>query len=237
MSSNNSTTPSSELTAGREPDPHAGNDEVDLADYGRARDEIDNRTELSAQLMNYELALVAAVIASYDKIPHEASAVAACVSSLFWLMWIDHTSQIYKLAAYIELVLAHRVRQRHPGALGWERFLRDLDAGGAKAAAVLYGNAAGRDIRVPATSGIGRYISLLFGGSSIVLLTLFISEFGSRMLRAARSGQGAALAEIELLRIGLALAAGALFVYAIIKNAQLRALMRAVSDAVRAAAH
>jgi hypothetical protein len=43
----------------------SGSDEVYLLDYQRVRDEIDNRTKLSAQLLNYALIISAAVIGAY----------------------------------------------------------------------------------------------------------------------------------------------------------------------------
>jgi hypothetical protein len=129
-------------------------DNIHIVDYERVRDEIDNRTKLSSQLLNYDLIVIGAVIASYDKIPHEVTIVGAWLSSILWLMWLDHTTAIYKLAAYLEVVLTRRLRQYHANVLGWEYFLRELDAGGNRASQILYGRPLSEALKIPKTAAI-----------------------------------------------------------------------------------
>ena len=149
---------------------------ISLADYGRTRDEIDKRTALSAQLLNFEIILVAAMFSGFEKIPKEALIVVCCLSSVLWLMWIDHTSQIYKLAAYNELVVARTLRQRYPGVLAWEDYLRRLEDE-TQAGAALSVDPHRKQFRLLKTQNIGNYITLLFAFSSIALGLLYIQSF------------------------------------------------------------
>jgi hypothetical protein len=96
----------------------------------------------------------------------------AAVSSFLWLLWIDHTSQIYKIAAYIGLRLAPRLRDRDAGLLGWEHFMRILNQGGEKAAIAL--RRPSEEIKLLRTESIGRFVSLLFGVTPLLLIVGFI---------------------------------------------------------------
>lgn len=210
---------------------------MDITDYERARDEIDNRTTLSSQLLNYNLIIVGVVISAFDKIPLEVMAVASCISSLFWLMWIDHTSQIYKLAAYLELVLADRVRSRHPGAFGWERFLRELDSGGDRARGVLHLESRESPVRVLNTASISRYVSFLFGGSSAALLLIFASKFHTSLSEFATSLARSNVPTADSTQRALiAVAAATLLLYGLYAQRQLRTLIGLVRTAVLARA-
>ncbi len=160
--------------------------QIDLVDYGRIRDEIDSRTKLSSQMLNYELIVIAAIITAYDKVPHEVTILGTWISSLLWLMWLDHTTAIYKLAAYLQVVIARRLRKQHKDVFGWEYFLRELDAGGDRARHVLYeglhDGLPAAELRVPRTEAITNYIRLLFGGGALLLMAMFLRETYSSII-------------------------------------------------------
>lgn len=189
--------------------------QIGLVEFERARDEIDKRTELSANLINYEIVLVGVLLSASASMPREALVVGACVSCIFWLMWIDHTSQIYKIAGYIGVRLAPRLRAADSRALGWELFLRQLDEGGAESATALGIEAQGARMPFLHTSGINRYILLLFLGGALALSLAYLS---------------AALDEQWRL-VWLALP-GFLMVYGLLRSRQLSRTSGAISDAI-----
>jgi hypothetical protein len=152
--------------------------QIDLLEFERLREEVDNRTELSNHLVSYQLTALGAGIAVFDKFPDVLLGLAA-ISSFLWLLWIDHTSQIYKIATYIALRLAPRLDGKRTGSLGWERFLRELDTGGKSAAQVLYERTPVKAVDISRTQSVGSYITLLFGGSTPVLIGIYIAtQFG-----------------------------------------------------------
>jgi hypothetical protein len=204
----------------------ASQEETDLKEFDRLREEMDNRTELSNQLVSYELAALGAGLAVFDKFPDVLLGLAA-ISSFLWLLWIDHTSQIYKAAAYITLHLAVRLRVTAPGALGWERFLRDLDSGGPRAVQALYGKLPeGKphpQLRPPQTLSVGNYITILFGGSVPVLIAIYAAvEFSS---------YSAGITPSHVVRILAAISTLALWGYAIWQ----RQIFNRLVDAIRIA--
>src|SRR5437588_5584259 len=138
-----------------------GADEVDLTEFVRLRDEIDNRTDLSTKLVLAEITALGAGLSVMGRVPELPDVMLglAAVSTFLWLFWMDHTEQIYKIALYIAQRLAPRLQQSHPGSLAWEKFGRGL--GGAK-----------REMRRPGK--IVEYISLLFGGASLILESFYV---------------------------------------------------------------
>src|SRR6266481_5511058 len=91
---------------------------VDLCEFKELRAEINNRTQLSTGLVGLQLAAIGSGLAVIKDYPDVVLALAA-LSSFLWLLWIDHTSQIYKIAAYIGLKLAPRLRSGNSELLGW----------------------------------------------------------------------------------------------------------------------
>ncbi|BAY77633.1 hypothetical protein NIES25_41000 [Nostoc linckia NIES-25] len=144
---------------------------VNLCEYEQLRNEINNRTNLSASLVALQLTALGAGLSVLEKFPDVVIALAA-VSSFLWLLWIDHTSQIYKIAAYIGLCLAPQLSEGNEQLLGWEHFMRTLDQGNHKAGEVLFGDSS-KNLKVLKTEVIGRFISILFGGSPPVLIVGF----------------------------------------------------------------
>ena len=168
--------------------------EVDLAEYDRLRQEVDNRTQIAFGLVGIELTALGVGLASAGTLP-EVIIGLAVVSAFLWMLWVDQAGQIWKIAAYTGIDLASRLRRSHPDALGWERFLRRLDRGGDEARRVLRVPVGARALAMPKTSNVGLYISLLFGGSPLVLLGIsLISLFDEDMDGAGRGVRIAAIA-------------------------------------------
>jgi hypothetical protein len=179
--------------------------DVDLAEFDRLRSEIDSRTTLSNQLISYQLTALGAGIAVFDKYPDVLLGLAA-VSTFLWLFWIDHTTQIYKIAAYLELGLAPRLRKDGADVLSWERFLRRIDAGGETAERELYGEVTGRNLQIQATKWIAGYTAGLLGFSTLVLLTIWAAP---KLQKLRAVGYRAVLEDLtlpQILRFATALA-------------------------------
>jgi hypothetical protein len=168
--------------------------EVDLAEYDRLRQEVDNRTQIAFGLVGIELTALGVGLASAGTLP-EVIIGLAVVSAFLWMLWVDQAGQIWKIAAYTGIDLASRLRRSHPDALGWERFLRRLDRGGDEARRVLRLPVGARALAMPKTSNVGLYISLIFGGSPLVLLGVsLISLFDEDMDGAGRGVRIAGIA-------------------------------------------
>jgi hypothetical protein len=69
------------------------------------------------------------------------------------VFFMDHASQEYKIAADTAPWIGPAVRSVAPLALRWEEFLREVDAGGSRAASALYGEHAGPTPRVSIVAG------------------------------------------------------------------------------------
>jgi hypothetical protein len=112
---------------------------LDAAELQALRQEITSHFTLSATLIALELAAFGSSLSFVDKSTHVLAGLAV-ISSFLWLLWIDHSTQILKIAAYIAIELAPRMRQ-HLGrpVLGWEVFLRCINSGGERSATALYG--------------------------------------------------------------------------------------------------
>lgn len=145
--------------------------EIDLVEFERLRQEIDGRTNLAYGLIALEIAALGAAISVVDKVP-DVLLGAAIISSYLWLFWMDHAGQIYKIAAYIAIKLAPRLRTISPGSMAWEFFLRELDAGNERSRLALFSAS-----QLPSNPrGLWRpgsadwYTALLFGGAPPILL-------------------------------------------------------------------
>src|SRR5690349_25037067 len=107
---------------------------VALNEYERARDEIDHRMEMASHVIVAYITAVGAAISIAPKAPDVLLAV-AFVAGPAWLLWLDHTEQICKLAGYVGVRLNSRIHLLvdDDDAVGWERFLRSVDQGGSTA--------------------------------------------------------------------------------------------------------
>jgi len=100
---------------------------VTLTEYESLRREIEMRATLSSSLIALDLsALGVGLVAAQSSI--DLYAGLGFLSIMLWLFWLDHTEQIWKLATYISLRLRPVLESAAPGSLGWEAFLRELDA-------------------------------------------------------------------------------------------------------------
>lgn len=165
----------------------ANGHEVDLAEYERLRGEIDNRAQIANGLVALELTALAAGLASFDAFPDVVIGIAVA-STCLWMLWMDQETQVWKIAAYLEIELAPRLREVNPGALGWELFLRRLDKGGDDALQALRLSRSTRMVSsFPSTRKVGFYASLLFGGAPLALLLISISVLFEDMSATART--------------------------------------------------
>ncbi|MGH2572133.1 MAG: hypothetical protein ACRDGU_01360 [Actinomycetota bacterium] len=132
---------------------------IDLAEFQKLRDEITGRMQLQTTIVGAQLAVLGTGLSLLTTSPEILLGLAA-ISSFLWLLWLDHAEQVHKIGLYVGSVLAPRLGRVGPGALGWERFLRDLDRGH------------------PEGRRVGNYVAVLFGGSSAFLSI----TYGARML-------------------------------------------------------
>lgn len=147
-------------------------DKLVEAEFSAVRDEINMRTQLGVTIVGFDLAALGTGLSLVAKTPSVALALAV-VSACLWMLWLDQAIQVWKLAAYAALRLAPRAG---PGVLQWESFLRDLDEGGTDATTLIRPGQPG-DVRVVPrlrTRNIGFYISILLGGTPVVLVIGFL---------------------------------------------------------------
>jgi hypothetical protein len=83
---------------------------LDAAELQALRQAITSHFTLSATLIALELAAFGSSLSFVDKSTHVLAGLAV-ISSFLWLLWIDHSTQILKIAAYIAIELAPRMRQ------------------------------------------------------------------------------------------------------------------------------
>jgi hypothetical protein len=101
---------------------------VDLEEFKQLRDEMKTRLTLGNQLVSYTVTALAAGIAVLDRYP-DAILGLTLVANCFWLLWLDHSAQVFKIAYYIAIRLAPRLQCGHDEILGWEYFVRKFDRG------------------------------------------------------------------------------------------------------------
>jgi hypothetical protein len=148
-------------------------DALITTEFEAARSEINLRTQLGLSIIGLDLAALGSGLSLVSKTPSIVVALAA-VSAYLWSLWLDQASQVWKLAAYIALRLQPRAG---PGVLGWESFLRALDEGGSVAQRVVFPNKTGALPSIPRlrTRNIGFYISMLLGGTPVLLVGSYLA--------------------------------------------------------------
>jgi hypothetical protein len=100
---------------------------VDVAEIQALRQEITTRVTLASAVVTLELTALVAGLALVDKLTHVLVALAA-VSSFLWLQWLDQSTQIQKIAAYLGAELAPRMTLLAGRAVfGWESYLGQLN--------------------------------------------------------------------------------------------------------------
>jgi hypothetical protein len=148
---------------------------LDAAELQALRQEITSHFTLSATLIALELAAFGSSLSFVDKSTHVLAGLAV-ISSFLWLLWIDHSTQILKIAAYIAIELAPRMRQ-HLGrpVLGWEVFLRCINSGGERSATALHGVSRPPRAKIVRPLRPEWYAPLLFGVAPPLLFALYVS--------------------------------------------------------------
>jgi hypothetical protein len=147
-------------------------DALVTTEFEAARSEIDLRTQLGLTIIGLDLAALGTGLSLVSKTPSIVVALAA-VSAYLWSLWLDQASQVWKLAAYIALRIQPRAG---PGMLEWEPFLRTLDEGGSVAQKMIFSESAETLPDVPRlrTRNIGFYISMLLGGTPVLLVGSYL---------------------------------------------------------------
>jgi hypothetical protein len=112
---------------------------IALKEYDGTRNEIENRMDMAGHVIVGYITAIGAGISIAPRAPDVLLAV-AFIAAPAWLLWLDHTEQICKLAGYIGIDLQPRVDAlaNDRRAFGWERFLRTIDRGGTDAGGVLF---------------------------------------------------------------------------------------------------
>ena len=148
---------------------------VHLEEYKQLREEIKTRLTLSNQLVSYTVTALAAGVAIFDKYP-DAILGLTLVTSCFWLLWLEQSVQIFKIAYYIAIRLAPRLRFGDDKTLCWELFIRKLDDGTLQEAKLTPTNGRIRPIK-----GAFVYTEFLLGGSAggLVVFYFFLMRMGS----------------------------------------------------------
>ncbi|AGZ43842.1 hypothetical protein [Actinoplanes friuliensis] len=197
--------------------------DVHLKEYEQLRHELVHRIGLAYALITLNLTVLGAGLTVLQRLPAVGVGLAIASSSL-WLFFIDHASQVYKIAAYIALRIGPAVRTVAPEAFRWEEFVRELDAGGSRASRVLYPGQSG-----PApqnwivSGGPSRYLAALFGGSPPILLIAFIVS----------SGFDGSAAEV-VLRFVVLLAGLGIWAIALTRYRAFRRTVSAINEAISA---
>jgi hypothetical protein len=93
--------------------------EIDLREFDRLRDEIQNRGAHMVTFMQMEFVAVGAAVSVAAKLP-EALLGASVASFLLWMPYVEDRIQIANLGWYIGTRLAPLLRKTNPDALGWE---------------------------------------------------------------------------------------------------------------------
>jgi len=149
-------------------------EDVDLAEFARCRDEIDNRTEISEKLVLGQLTVWGLGISALDKYPDVLLGLST-VTSFIWIFWLAHTQQISKLACYIACHLAPRLREHSDKerVLGWEEYSRIMKGAGAYNLPYPPKRSTAGDVSGAEPLNVARCILWLFAGATPVFLSMY----------------------------------------------------------------
>ena len=216
--------------------------DIDIVEFERLREEIDNRTQISNNLIVAYITALGAGFAFFDKVGEDLFLGLAAVSIFLWLMWIDHTAQIYKIGSYIGRKLAKRLVHIHPQGFGWEKYLRVIDPGGPEATREVYGRETeDRELPAMGTRNISSYIMLLFGVPAPLLITMYalhlLSKHGESyrafiggLLTASSSGS---LDVNGLFRFVAFVAVLSLYIYSLLGYRKFKSWISVIEEALR----
>jgi hypothetical protein len=191
---------------------------VDLEEFKQLREEINNRTKLSNELFSYSIAALGVGFAIFKEYP-DALLGLSVVITLFWLLWLDHLAQVFKIASYIALHLAPRLRFDDKDALEWEHFRRRIDADSA-----LMTQAGAKMITIPKTKSTIGYAAVLFCGSAPLMMLLYWFE----------QMRGHAVDAAYWIRVFAIACAAAIWLFAIYRARKMVSMMKSIDAAILA---
>ncbi|MFC4907415.1 hypothetical protein [Actinomadura gamaensis] len=147
---------------------------IKLGEFQALRQEITNRLTISYTILGLGLAAFGTGFSVANRSSHVLAALSG-VSALLWLYWTDNSLSIHRIAAYIAVVLAPSLNARDADVLTWESFFRNVCAGGDRADLALFRNSqVTRTRRIRPAQSADWYATVLFGGATPVLLSLYI---------------------------------------------------------------
>lgn len=196
-----------------------GSPEAYLREYQSLRSEIDSRTAVLPTLLTIELAALGAGLSVFDKFPDVTLALAV-VSTFLWLVWLDQANQVRKIAAYIGVELAPKIRELAPGALRWEAFLRELEKGGKSATDLLGLPSAGDRAESWSPGDVAAVTTALFGWTTPTL----VIAFGVSVFRTWEASDG--------FRVGFAVIVVALWLVAVAFHYRVRRSAALITNAI-----
>jgi hypothetical protein len=149
--------------------------EIDLLEFERLRQEIDNRTQISNNLILGCIAAFGAGIPFIIQNPDVLLGL-AFVATLLWLLWMDQTEQIYKCALYIGTQLSPKYKNICTKPFFWEEFLRIINQNNQETIRLLYPETLNKNltIHVRPTRHIMTFTLLIFCGLAGTALSLYI---------------------------------------------------------------
>jgi hypothetical protein len=206
-----------------------GAQQIALEEFKQLRAEIVSRTTLGNQVVFYAMTAVAAGLAVFERFPEALLGVAAVVN-FFWLMWLDHTGQVFKMAAYISLRLAPLIGKGEHGLLRWEHFMRELDAGGESFRVAVYGTRtpSKKKFNVLKTRATSAYLFMIFGiGTPALILCYFLVQWDQEGLDSTDYH--------TWIKVAVSAFVVALWCYAISRARVLKAMADDLDESIRAA--
>jgi hypothetical protein len=160
--------------------------DVDAAEVHTLRQEITTRISLMNALVALELAAVGTGLTLIGSATYVLAGLAA-ISSFLWLLWMDQSIQTFKIAAYLAVDVAPRLR-RLAGRrlLEWEYFVRMLDGGRGGSERALHRGAASPDGGIVRPFRADWYAPVLFGATPPILLASYVVTAVHRDTEAAQ---------------------------------------------------
>jgi hypothetical protein len=151
--------------------------EIDSTETQCLRQEITTRITLMHAVIALELAVLGTGLTTITKPTYILTALGAA-SSFLWLQWMEQSLYTYKIAAYLSVHLAPQLsRLVCRPVLGWETFLRHVEANGEESCRALYPGTAGGGRRLMLSGRYAEwYIPLLFAVTPPLLIALYASD-------------------------------------------------------------
>ena len=149
--------------------------DIHLQEFKSLRDEIVSRLQVTTNLVIAEVTLLGTGFSFAEKSP-DVLVGAAFASSCLWVTWLELVEGIFKIAAYIDLILSPSLAGLDSSALRWERFLRligqhvtDRDYEGIPNVS----HAALDIVQVRSTRWAIPYITFIFGITPVFVLAFY----------------------------------------------------------------